>query len=358
MSGDHGPGGSDEPGGSGPGGSVGSDPALSAAFTRLEYSRRAHRTNRRVFSAVCGLLVALLALSLLSWTSVNEGESAMDTVSERADGGGDDKPGQLPSPTAEAPTGQLGLPGRTLPDRPTGHSALIANPLYDTGRLSPLPCPVPELDVDDPGSMERFLHLVADCLDDAWKTQFDRAGIPFAPPDRVFWDEPGVSPCRAYPSPAGAFYCRASGAIYIGTSDVVEKWNGADDSVVYASLLAHEYGHHVQGESGLLEYYHEQRQLEEDAAGRNSWTRRSELQANCLSAAFLGSIRVSYPLSEGDLSTLLDDASATADRPDGPEEERTHGSSDNSVWWTRTGWTEQSAGACNTWDVSDEGMVK
>ncbi|PWV52375.1 neutral zinc metallopeptidase [Nocardiopsis sp. L17-MgMaSL7] len=355
MSGDHGPVGSDEPGGPGP---DGSGTPLPATLTRLEHSRRAHRVNRRVFSAVCGLLVALLALSLLSWTSVNEDGSAMDTVSERAEGAGDDKPGQTPSPSADAPTGHLGLPGRTLPDRPTGHSALVANPIYDTGRLSPLPCPVPELDVDDPGSMERFLHLVADCLDDVWKTQFDRAGIPFAPPDRVFWEEPGVSPCRSYPSPAGAFYCRASGAIYIGTSDVVEKWNGSDDSVVYASLLAHEYGHHVQGESGLLEYYHEQRQLEVDDAGRNSWTRRSELQANCLSAAFLGSIRVSYPLTEDDLSTLLDDASATADRPDGPESDRTHGSSDNSVWWTRTGWTEQSAGACNTWDVSDEGMVK
>ncbi|MEU3015895.1 neutral zinc metallopeptidase [Nocardiopsis sp. NPDC007018] len=325
----------------------------------MEHSRRAHRTNRRVFSAVCGLVVALLALSLLSWTTVDGDGAATDTVSERAEPvGGDDKPGQPPGPTAQAPTGQLALPGREVPDRPTGRLALVDNPVYDTGRLSPLPCPVPELDVDDPGSMADFLHLVADCLDDVWKTQFDRAGLPFSPPDRVFWEEPGVSPCRAYPSPAGAFYCRASGAIYIGTTDVVEKWNGSEDSVVYASLLAHEYAHHVQGESGLLEYYHQQRQLEDDDEGRNSWTRRGELQANCLSAAFLGSVRVSYPLSDSDLSTLLDDASATADRPDGPEEDRTHGSADNSVRWTRTGWDEQSAGACNTWAVEDEALVE
>jgi predicted metalloprotease len=327
------------------------------AASRLAHSRRAHRTNRRVFGVVCGLLVLLLALSLLSWTTVQGSGPDTDTVSGRADGTGDEKPGQE-HPVEDTPSGQLGLPGRGLPDRPTGHTALVSNPLYDTGRLSPLPCPVPELDVEDPGSMEQFLHLVADCLDDAWKTQFDRAGIPFAPPGRVFWSEPGVSPCRAYPSPAGAFYCRASSSIYIGTSDVVEKWNGSEDSVVYASLLAHEYGHHVQGESGLLEYYHEQRQLEDDDAGRNAWTRRSELQANCLAGAFLGSVRVSYPLGSGDLEVLLDDASATADRADGPDEERTHGSSDNSVWWTRSGWDEQSASACNTWDVDDEDLVK
>lgn len=325
------------------------------AASRLAHSRRAHRTNQRVFSVVCGLLVVLLGLCLLSWTTVSGGGA--DTVSDRADGTGDDKPGQE-RPVEDTPSGQLGLPGRALPERPVGHTALVANPLYDTGRLSPLPCPVPELEVEDPGSMEQFLHLVSDCLDDAWKTQFDRAGIPFEPPDRVFWNEPGVSPCRAYPSPAGAFYCRASSAIYIGTSDVVEKWNGSEDSVVYASLLAHEYGHHVQGESGLLEYYHEQRQLEEDDAGRNAWTRRSELQANCLAGAFLGSVRVSYPLGPQDLEALLDDASATADRVDGPDEERTHGSADNSVWWTRAGWDEQSAGACNTWDVDDEDLVR
>ncbi|MGW5875256.1 neutral zinc metallopeptidase [Nocardiopsis terrae] len=309
-----------------------------------------------MFGAVCGLLVALLALSLLSWTTVDGSGPATDTVAGRAGDEGDDKPGQG-APVEDTPSGHRGLPGTTVPDRPVGRTALVSNPLYDTGRLSPLPCPVPELEVESAESMDGFLHRVADCLDDAWRTQFERAGIPFTPPERVFWDEPGVSPCRAYPSAAGAFYCSASGAVYIGTSDVVEKWNGSEESVVYASLLAHEYAHHVQGESGLLEYYHEQRRLEPDDAGRNSWTRRSELQANCLAGAFLGSVRVSYPLGAEDLSALLDDASATADREDGPEEERTHGSSDNSVRWTRTGWDEQSPGACNTWDVDDEDLV-
>lgn len=325
--------------------------------SRLARARRMHRNNRRVFSVVCGLLVAVLALSLLSWSTVrNDSEPGVDTVLERAESG-EDKPGQDGS-LSDSPTGQSGLPGRSVPDRPSGEVALLANPLYETGRLSPLPCPVPDVEVHEPASMELFLNQVADCLDDVWQTQFERAGIAFSPPDRVFWTEPGVSPCRAYPSAAGAFYCRAGGAIYIGTEDVVEKWNGAEESVVYASLLAHEYAHHVQGESGLLEYYHEQRRLEEDDAGRNTWTRRSELQANCLAGAFLGSVRVSYPLSDHDLDVLLDDASATADREGDPDEKRTHGSSENSIGWTRSGWEDQSPGACNTWDVEDESLVQ
>lgn len=325
--------------------------------SRPARERRMHRINRRVFGAVCGLVVALLALSLLSLTTVQEENTGADTVTERQTREGDDKPGQ-DGAVEDSPTGRSGLPGRVVPDRPGGEMALVANPLYETGRLSPLPCPVPEVDVDLASSMEEFLHGVADCLDEVWRTQFERAGIPFEPPERVFWSEPGTSPCRSYPSAAGAFYCRASGAIYIGTQDVVEKWHGAEESVVYASLLAHEYGHHVQGESGLLEYYHEQRQLEQDTAERNSWTRRSELQANCLAGAFLGSVRVSYPLDDGDLEALLEDASATADREGGPEEERTHGAAENSVRWTRAGWEEQSPSACNTWNLEDESLVQ
>nr|WP_218909185.1 neutral zinc metallopeptidase [Nocardiopsis sinuspersici] len=309
------------------------------------------------------LVAVLLAFALLSWTTAGEedprsGASADGTGSGAAPDS-DDKPAQDPSGlVGGGGGGRTGLSERLgQRERPSGHAALVDNPLYETGRLSPRPCPVAEPDVDDAESMEVFLDSVADCLDSAWQNQFARAGIPFTPPDRVFWEEPGVSPCREYPSRAGAFYCRASTSIYIGTSDVVEKWNGATRGVVYASLLAHEYGHHVQGESGLLEYYHEQREMREDPLERNVWTRRSELQANCLAGAFLGSVRVSYPLDDGDLETLLTDAAATADREDGPEEERTHGSVENSVRWTRKGWEEQSPGACNTWDVSDESLV-
>ncbi|MBV2365218.1 neutral zinc metallopeptidase [Streptomonospora nanhaiensis] len=267
-----------------------------------------------------------------------------------------DDPGPGPGTAATPQAGATADQGDT--QRPSGQSALVANPLYETGRLMPLPCPAPELHVHDPASMERFLHTVADCLDDAWARQFREAGVPFEPPRRVFWSEGGTSPCRAYPSGAGAFYCRAVKSIYIGTSDVVDKWGGNEVSAVYASLLAHEYGHHVQGEAGLLEYYHQQRSLETTRIDQNVWTRKSELQANCLAGVFLGAVRVTYPLTDSDVAAVLDDAAATADRENGPEEERTHGSADNSVLWLEHGMADQSPGACNTWAVEDDALVQ
>ncbi|MDS1270245.1 neutral zinc metallopeptidase [Lipingzhangella sp. LS1_29] len=247
--------------------------------------------------------------------------------------------------------------------RPSGAEALLDNPLYGTEPLAPRPCPVPDLNVHDSTSMETFLNAVADCLDDAWSTQFARADLPFEPANRVFWSEPGTSPCRDYPSAAGAFYCRASSGIYIGTSDVVEKWLGETNGVVYASLLSHEYAHHVQSEAGLLEYYHDQRSEAPTTAERNEWTRRSELQADCLAGVFLGSIAVTYPLDEDDVQVLLEDARATADdtsaagrgeQDELDEDERTHGTADNSEYWTHAGFTEQRPGACNTWTADEE----
>ncbi|GAA3728087.1 hypothetical protein HDA32_000241 [Spinactinospora alkalitolerans] len=312
------------------------------------------------------IAAAVLALALLVWNVVaaGGGEQGIFGVASRSSAtpdpdraGGIERfvPGEghrgLPGDAPEA-TGGTG--GETDPDRPSGRTALLDNPLYDTGRLAPLPCPEPGLDVDDPESVEAFLNALTDCLDHTWQTQFDKAGIPFQPPERVFWETPGSSPCRDYPSTAGAFYCRAGKSVYIGTADVVEKWNGADNGIVYASLLAHEYAHHVQGESGLLDYYHEQRRLEPEVVDQNAWTRKSELQANCLAGAFLGAVRVSYPVSATDRDAVLDDAAATADRPDSTDEERTHGSAANSVRWMEHGMDEQSPGACNTWEAASE----
>src|SRR5699024_9916301 len=170
-------------------------------------------------------------LALLSWTTVFDGATGPGSAEKgekqhvaelevtQSPGDREQQPAPLPDPWTEL-------------EPPTGQSALVANPLYDSGRLSPLPCPVPEVDVRDPESMDEFLHGIADCLDQAWQAQFAQVGLPFEPPERVFWSEPGTSPCRPYPSTAGAFYCRAGQSIYIGTSDVVDKWNGATQSVV------------------------------------------------------------------------------------------------------------------------------
>jgi uncharacterized protein len=305
---------------------------------------------------LCAFIALVVALGTLVWTAMGAPDESGAPVAQPDD---DHAPSRVAgeSETSEElePQGErvAATPEQDEQLGPGGMAMLTDNPLYATDRLAPLPCRALWIDVQDPDAMEDFLHRITDCLDQAWSVQFDRAGLSFDPPERIFWREPGTSPCRDYPSAAGAFYCRSNTGIHIGVEDVVSKWNDESNPVVYASLLAHEYGHHVQGEAGILEYYHERRNEEEDVADRNAWTRRSELQADCLAGVFLGAVLVSYPLSDDDREVLLADAEATADIDDS-EDERTHGSPDNSLRWTERGLEEQSPGACNTWGADDE----
>jgi predicted metalloprotease len=302
---------------------------------------RTARSGRRGFGRFVGVGAVVLALAVLVGHGVGGEERGAPSLGRTS---------QEQAPPEDPHRG----PSSGLGAEFTGEGVLRHNPLYTTGRLAPLPCPAPGLDVHDTASMKRFLDTVADCLDHAWATQFAKAGLEFEPPGRVFWTEPGSSPCRDYPSAAGGFYCRASKSVYIGLSDVVEKWRHSPDSVVYASLLAHEYGHHVQGEAGILDYYHEQRRLESDPVERSFWTRRSELQANCLAGAFLGAVSVTYPLGDAEHRVLLEDAAATADREGSSDAERTHGSAQNSALWLERGLDYQTPGSCNTWAAEED----
>lgn len=227
------------------------------------------------------------------------------------------------------------------------------NPLYTSGQLLSTTCPAPVLDVGDPASMEDFLHDVTDCLDRAWGTHFEGASLPFEPPNRVYWYASGQSPCGSYPvEGASAFYCHANKGLYLGVEDIVVTSGGTGDVEAYTFLLSHEYGHHVQGESGILGRYQQSRGDGPTTEERDLWTRRGELQANCLGGVFLGSVAGSFPIGEEERANILDDAAKRGDRG----ESRTHGSAASGRMWTDHGMDRMDPAACNTW-AAEEGLV-
>ncbi len=122
------------------------------------------------------------------------------------------------------------------------------------------------------------MDTLSDCLDSAWSKQFRKAGIRFDRPNRVFWVDPGRSPCGTYPAPgASAFYCPANNTMYVGLKHVVETSGGEPLSnyAVYARVIAHEYGHHVQDRAGILLYGDRQIESGSTATG-NAASRRIE----------------------------------------------------------------------------------
>jgi predicted metalloprotease len=286
-----------------------------------------------LFGLVAGLLVvAVLALAALGAQS-GRGVGGFGGISSGGEGG-------------------EGGPGEGGQARPGTRSAAAASPLYRSGRLSPVSCRVPQIQPGSSASMNRFLDVLTNCLDRSWRRQFGKIDVAFTRPNRVFWNSPGSSPCGSYPAPgAAAFYCPANNTIYIGLQHVIET--AGDEPVsnyaVYARVIAHEYGHHVQEESGILSYGYR----EMEAAGRFDRleiSRRIELQAQCFAGSFLGAERRSLPMTQQQYEAMIDDVSGRGDDRL-PPDKRDHGSGRHYASWMVRGYRELVLTSCNTWTV-------
>jgi predicted metalloprotease len=223
--------------------------------------------------------------------------------------------------------------------------------LYGTGALSPEPCHLPKIG-KTAASMRAFMDTLSDCLDTAWRAQFGKAGLAFTPATRMFWTQPGRGACGSYPVPGtAAFYCPANNTMYVGLTDVVG--NSGNEPVshyaVYARVIAHEYGHHVQQESGILDYGH-QLMAAPDLAGRTEASRRIELQAQCFAGAFLSAEAPTLPMTKKQYRYLLLDVRSRGD--DGqPLDKQDHGSNQHYAGWVVLGYRQKVLAACNTWTV-------
>lgn len=249
--------------------------------------------------------------------------------------------------------GQDGAAGTRAPTSSGGGTSVrekaTDSKLYTSGALTPVNCRLPRI-LPSAESMRRFMNVLSDCLDVSWSKQFEKAGMRFDEPDRVFWQEPGRSPCGTYPAPgASAFYCPANNTMYVGLEHVVETSGGESLShfAVFARVIAHEYGHHVQDRAGILLYG--DRQMETgDKATSNEASRRIELQAQCFAGAFLGAERATLPMTREQYAALILDLRGRGeDRL--PPDERDHGSGRHYAGWVITGFDGRRLAVCNTW---------
>ncbi|KAB2347901.1 neutral zinc metallopeptidase [Actinomadura rudentiformis] len=299
-------------------------PGPGGAPPQYHYRPPRHPQRRTAGGLVVGLVGVVAALGVLAILGFS-------VVASLADGAG----------------GQFGRPGAR--GEAVTRETVTNNKLYGTGALTPVQCRVPQI---GPGvaSMDRFMNALSSCLDASWSRQFAKAGVPFTPPKRVFWSGPGRSPCGTYPSPgASAFYCPANNTIYVGLRHIVETSGGEPLShfAVFARVIAHEYGHHVQDSSGILSYGHQEME-QSDITGRNAASRRIELQAQCFAGAFLGAERSTIGMTREQYVAMIVDVQGRGDERQ-PVDRRDHGSGRNYAGWVVKGFKGQRLSVCNTW---------
>ncbi|WP_271216190.1 neutral zinc metallopeptidase [Streptosporangium carneum] len=242
------------------------------------------------------------------------------------------------------------LVGALLPG--TAHAArhpvenspeLTDNPLYSSGRLETTECRTPPQKAGDAASVKRYLLTVKKCLDETWSAQFAKMGKPFRPPLVKIFTKPRAFCGKPWAKSLLSEYCPQDETIAFLISPVILE----DPSRLYSFLsIGHEYGHHVQQMSGIQDAY--ARLPHRTTGERQEQTRRHDLQAECLSAAFTRSVWKSLKRPKNDWHVLLAGMWSGGD-----DLWKTHeyGKGSSIVHWMEEGFAKASPGDCDTWSA-------
>ncbi|MEV7006271.1 neutral zinc metallopeptidase [Streptosporangium sp. NPDC051022] len=241
------------------------------------------------------------------------------------------------SSTAQSPAAA----GATL-RVPGGRTAATASPLYRTGTLPQMSCGAGQIRAGSAASYRYFMTRITRCLNLSWKTQFKKAKLPFAQPKLRFVTTRVGSPCGPWPKGAGGYYCSSNRMIYIGVFRDVLKNPYAPN---HAQFMAHEYGHHVQQLMGVMNYYG-QSIWRAGASTKLAFSRRLELQADCLGSAFLRQVSADLPVDQEQWDSMVEWVSENGQKNWAKND---HGRGRSQAYWMERGFNSGSPSSCNTW---------
>lgn len=217
----------------------------------------------------------------------------------------------------------------TAPGSPGSASA--THPLYrETGPVDARCETLPEnRDADVKGTLKTFSR----CLDRMWAATLGEAGVGYERPGEVrLVSAPEDAACGTDDYDWAGIYCPDRRVVNV----LVE----GGQALPAMFTLAHEYAHHVQEVGGMA-----------DRRGPEgfdeAWSRRLELQADCLAAVTLRTVEPRV-LETQRMLAVSDDA---ADDETAEGYRRSHGSGVSSAAWITRGQRDGTMAACNTWGV-------
>jgi hypothetical protein len=187
------------------------------------------------------------------------------------------------------------------------------------------------------------------------------AGTKYQPPNLVLFSGRTVSGCGQATAATGPFYCPNDRKVYIDLAFYNELKNRfkAPGDFAQAYVIAHEIGHHIQNQLGILPAFNQARaRMSEREANRASVM--VELQADCLAGVWAHYAQAERDFIEpGDIDEALNAAARIGDDsiqrttqgyvvPDS----FTHGSSAQRQRWFKAGFESGQMSSCDTFKAS------
>jgi predicted metalloprotease len=209
-------------------------------------------------------------------------------------------------------------------------------------------------EIDD--EIEEFVAVVLADTEDAWGGMFEESNLSYEQPRLVLFPGRTSSACGAAQSAMGPFYCPNDQTIYLDTSffQQMQQFGAANGDFARAYVIAHEVGHHVQHQLGVLGQVHRARSQMGEAES-NALSVRVELQADCYSGVWARTVSERLQLTDQDIRDALRTAAAIGDDalqrssqgvvvPDS----FTHGTSEQRQTWFYRGFESGNPDDCDT----------
>ena len=206
--------------------------------------------------------------------------------------------------------------------------------------------------------MGQFVAAILGETEDTWSRVLpEQKNIQYQPVKLVLYSGSTRSGCGGARAAMGPFYCPLDKKVYLDLSffaEMKQKLGGGGD-FAYAYVIAHELGHHIQDQLGILGKVQAAEQRA-DPTTRNAMSVKIELMADCLAGVWAANAnQKDHFLQPGDVEKAVntaqsigDDKLQEASKGYAVPDSFTHGSSAQRTHWLQVGLKSGQVDSCNT----------
>ncbi len=211
--------------------------------------------------------------------------------------------------------------------------------------------------------LAEFSKVVLADTEDVWTDLFRRQGANYREPTLVLFSGSVRSACGYAQSASGPFYCPTDEKVYLDLSffEELASRHQAPGDAAQAYVIAHEVGHHVQKQLGILQKIQGLQQRVSQTQS-NQLSIMLELQADCFAGVWANQAQRTQrnvALERGDVEEALRAASSVGDdyiqlktRGYVVPESFNHGTSEQRTRWFARGLQTGDPAQCDTFNAS------
>jgi len=233
------------------------------------------------------------------------------------------------------------------------------NPFYDQKAPIPVRCEEGPIDVTEASDAELETHLnnLMECLVRVWQPPVEGANWQIVRPSVTVYGEKVQTKCGE--AGINASYCAADQQVYFSNQLVRLLPAAGDNKWVAYVIMAHEFGHAIQARTGILISAHALGAEAKDEKKQLEMSRRTEVQADCLSSMFLRSVSRSLEIQQSDLEGIEATYRAIGDDTLSGKKNvvGNHGLARSRLYWGNQGLGTSDVGTCNTY-IADAKLVR